>query len=202
MVRSGKDAEDRDTAFRLLTEVDHRDLVYVMREDTDLQKLISHERHICLSIQPRHRLQQLQTMFDEDPNMVGYLYRLPSQTFSRSLWICQLKDDEKAALDGVPLTLDTNVEDGFTHGESIWLHLDMIYLIITADNCKELIDDIWETMLGEKSISIPGAKAITLSWFSGNPEIMDRDLLAEKLRSAGDNVKELPEYNDACDEYM
>ena len=57
-------------------------------------------------------------------------------------------------------------------------------------------------MFDAGSISIPGAKSITLSWLSSNPDIIDRDYLAEKLRSSTDNVKELPEYNDACDVYM
>ena len=53
-----------------------------------------------------------------------------------------------------------------------------------------------------ESDSIPGAKSITLSWFSSNPEIINRDHIAEKLRSSDDDVKGLPEYNDACDVFM
>ena len=126
-------------------------------------------------------------------------------TLSCSLWICQLKDDEKAAQEGAPLTLETTVEGGFTHSESIRLHLDMISIITTEEEDmlhKKCIDEIWETMLGEGSNSIPGAKSMTLLWFSHNPDIMDRDQIEEKLRSAADNVKELPEYNDACDVFM
>ena len=68
--------------------------------------------------------------------------------------------------------------------------------------CKSYVDKIWETMLDEESETIAGAKAFTLNWFSGNPEIIDHDHLYEKLISAGDKVKALPEYNDACDVYM
>ena len=40
---------------------------------------------------------------------------------------------------------------------------------------------------------------MTLAWFSQNPDIIDRDQIAEKLRSSADNVQELADYNDACD---
>ena len=68
--------------------------------------------------------------------------------------------------------------------------------------CKSSIDKIWGTMLAEESKTIPEAKAFTLNWFSSNPEIMDHNHLYEKLISAGERVKALPEYNDACDVYM
>ena len=120
-----------------------------------------------------------------------------------------MKDEEKAALDGAPLTLDTIVEDGFTHADSVRLHLDTISLVMKEAEemlekvlVNEWIDELWKTMFDAGSISIPGAKSITLSWLSSHPDIIDRDYLAEKLRSSTDNVKELPEYNDACDVYM
>ena len=117
-----------------------------------------------------------------------------------------MKDDEKAAQEGAPLILETLVEGRFTHSESIRLHLDMISIITTEEEDmlhKKCIDEIWETMLGEGSNSIPGAKSMTLIlWFSHNPDIMDRDQIEEKLRSAADNVMELPEYNNACDVFM
>ena len=81
----------------------------------------------------------------------------------------------------------------------------IIFLIITEEESvlsKDWIDEIWETMLAKESNSIPEAKSLTLSWFIANFEIMDRDHLAEKLSTAGDNVKELPKYNEACDMYM
>ena len=208
---SRKDAENMGTAFRLLARVNHWDLAYVISEDTWTQKIISHVRHMWHSIQPRHRLQQLKMMLDEDAAGTIDQMRKTDEHFpiinvlSRSLWICQLKDEEKAALEGAPLTLDTLVEGGFSHSESIRLHLDMISFITMEEEdmlCKKCINDIWETMLGEESNSIPGAKSMTLSWFSHNPDIIDRDLIGEKLRSSAGNVKELPEYNDACDLFM
>ena len=208
---SRNETENMRTAFRLLAQVDHWELAYVISEDTLTQKIISHVRHIWYSIQPRHRLQQLKMILDEDAadtidRMRKTHEHCPiTNILSRSLWICQLKDNEKAALEGVPLTLDTLVEGGFSHSESVRLHLDMISIIITEEEDmldKKCIDEIWETMLGEESNSIPGAKSMTLSWFNHNPDIIDRDHIGEKLRSSADNVKELPEYNDACDLFM
>ena len=89
--------------------------------------------------------------------------------------------------------------------DSIRLHLDTISLVATVaegELGKRRICEIWQTMLEEEGNSIPEAKSLTLSWFVANYEIMDRDHLAEKLRCAGDNVRKLPEYNDACDVYM
>ena len=111
-----------------------------------------------------------------------------------------MKDDEKAAL-----TLDTHVEDEFTHSESIRLHLDMI--TVFANEAEEvldngLIDKIWKTMLDEKSKSIPSAKSIVLNWFIANFDIIDRKHLTKKLRSAGENVNDLSEYHNACDVFM
>ena len=63
---SEKEAENMGTAFRLLARVDHWELAYVVSEDTGSQKIISHARHIWHSVQPRHRLQQLKMMIDED----------------------------------------------------------------------------------------------------------------------------------------
>ena len=58
--------ESMGTAFRLLALVDHRKLAYVITEERWTQKIISHLRHIWLSIQPRLRLKQLKMMFDEN----------------------------------------------------------------------------------------------------------------------------------------
>ena len=204
------EAEKMATALRLLARVDHWNLTYVIEtEETFTQKIISHVRQIWHSILPRHRLQQLRMMLDEDTT-IDNLRRVDGycpdiSTFSRSLWICQLKDEEKAELEGIPLTLDTLVEGGFTYSESIRLHLETISIIMREEQemlCTKTIDNIWQTMLGEESNSIAGAKSMTLAWFNNNPDIFDRDHIGEKLRSCGDNVKELPEYNDACDLFM
>ena len=88
---------------------------------------------------------------------------------------------------------------------SIKLHLDMISIILTEEEeilDNRCVDEIWETMLGEKSTTIPGAKSVTLLWLSDNPDVFNADEIAEKLTSSPDNVKELPEYNDACDVFM
>ena len=209
---SEKEGEDFGPAFRLLARVDQRHLVYVHGQDENTQKTVSHIRHISLSIQPRHRLQQLKMLLEMllEPLTIEvirdfYDERSAHDILCHSLWVCQLKDVEKAALQGVPLTMDTLVEGGFTYAESLKLHLDVIKVLVTwpvGVMRKSYVDKIWETMLDEESETIAAAKAFTLNWFSGNPEIMDRDHLYEKLISAGDQVKALPEYNDACDVYM
>ena len=206
---SEKEAEDMGTAFRLLARINHRELVYEISEDTWTQKIISHIRYIWHSIQPRYRLQQLRMMLNEDAagtiEQIRKTCRHVIKNLCRSLWICQLKDNEKAAEEGVPLTLDTLVEGGFSHAVSIKLHLDMISIILTEEEemlDNRCVDEIWETMLGEKSTTIPGAKSVTLLWFSDNPDVFNADEIAEKLTSSADNVKELPEYNDACDVFM
>ena len=156
----GEEAEMVSTAFRLLARLNHWHLAYVISEDTYTQKIISHVRHIWHSIQPRHRLQQLRMMLDEDTaETVQHMGQIDVgvdviTVLSHSLWICQLKDGEKAALEGTPLTLDSLVEGGVSHSESIRLHLDMISFIITEKEDmleKKWIDEIWETCLLYKS---------------------------------------------------
>ena len=213
---SEKETENFGTAFRLVARVNQRRLVYVQSEDEHTQKTNSHLRHICHSNQPRHRLQQLKMLLDENvPDTVEVIRdyfqdQLACDILCRSLWVCQQWDVEQAALEGVPLTMDTLVEGGFTYVESLKLHLDVIEVLVREGGdpgtmgvmCKTYVDVIWKIMLDEESETIAGAKAFTLNWFSGNPEIMDHDHLYEKLISAGDKVKALPEYYDACDVYM
>ena len=207
---SEKETEILGTAFRLIARVNQRDLAYVQTENEHIQKMISHIRHICHSNEPRHRLQQLKILLNENvldttEDKEDYRPASPAYDFlCQSLWVCQMKDVEKAALEGVPLTMDTLVEGGFTYAESLKLHLDVIKLRLRSRGvmCKSGIDKIWGTMLAEESKTIPEAKAFTLNWFSSNPEIMDHNHLYEKLISAGERVKALPEYNDACDVYM
>ena len=211
---SGLDAEDMVTAFRLLARVDRRKLTYVIDTGFIMDKEISHIRHVWHSIQPRQRLRELNRSVEENASAWAYgQYQLrsdydPELTFLHSLRICQMKDEEKAALEGVALTLDFLVEDGITHGESVKLHLDMISMPKFLEHLdmdeppilldKRCIDEICEIMLDKESLSIAGAKSTTLSWLSSNSEIMPTAYVAEKLRSCADNVKELPEYNNAC----
>ena len=119
-----------------------------------------------------------------------------------------MKDQEKAAMEGTPLTLDTIVEDGFTHEMSVKLHLELTSLTIRDEDILDVerIDRIWKTMFeDEETKGIPGAQSIVLSWFSDNPQIIGnagQHHLAEKLKSCDDDIKARPEYNDACEVYM
>ena len=215
---SGLDAEIMVTAFRLLARVDRRKLTYVIDTGILMDKELSHIRHVWHSIQPRQRLRELKRSIQENASAWGrYIYYGqydlrpdydPESTVLHSLRICQMKDEEMAALEGVALTLDFLVEDGITHGESVKLHLDMISKPKFLEHLdmdeppilldKRCIDEICEIMLDKESLSIAGAKSTTLSWLSSNSEIMPTAYVAEKLRSCADNVKELPEYNNAC----
>ena len=121
-----------------------------------------------------------------------------------------MKDKEKAALEGTPLTLETLVEDGFTtHERSVKLHLEVISSMMLYDkgqlNRKDIYS-IWRTIFEkEATVGIPGVQSITLAWFNRNRGIITnagREHLAEKLRSCSDPVKALPNYDDACDVYI
>ena len=218
---SAKNAEEASAALRLLARVDHEKMSYA-NKDPDSQKVISHLRNIEQSIQPRYRLQQLLDMITTTATAEAAADEVIDQitafggtaTFIQSLRICQMKDKDKAALEGTPLTKKTLVEDGFTHKKSVRLHLDLI-----AEGGwevggwgwelnKEQINSIWKTMFeDEETIGIPWAQSITLAWFAwfGNRRFIDnaaRHHLAEKLRSCDEAIKALPEYNDICDKYM
>ena len=212
---SGKNAEEAGVAFRLLARVDQAQMTYAY-ERGDLQEMISHLRSIEHSVQPRHRLQQLQDLF-EDPdlregNIIGEDIddHGSNIVLIESLKICQMKDKDKAALEGTPLTLETLVEDGFTtHERSVKLHLEVISSMMLYDkgqlNRKDIYS-IWRTIFEkEATVGIPGVQSITLAWFNRNRGIINnagREHLAEKLRSCSDPVKALPNYDDACDVYI
>ena len=212
---SGKNAEEAGAAFRLLARVDQAQMTYAY-ERGDLQEMISHLRSIEHSLQPRHRLQQLKDLF-EDPdlregNIIGEDIddHGSNIVLIDSLKICQMKDKDKAALEGTPLTLETLVEDGFTtHERSVKLHLEVISSMMLYDkgqlNRKDIYS-IWRTIFEkEATVGIPGVQSITLAWFNRNRGIIDnagREHLAEKLRSCSDPVKALPTYDDACDVYI
>ena len=82
--------------------------------------------------------------------------------------MCQKLDFVSADLKGLPLTLDTLVEDHFTHEMSIRLHLDAIRLSTGEADTWDVrdIDDIWTIILR----SIPEVKSIILLWFSNKGE--------------------------------
>ena len=100
--------------------------------------------------------------------------------------MCQKMDAEKAAQEGIPLKLDTLVEEHFTHQMSVKLHLDLIALGTRAqEGSKELINILWK----ELRRSIPEVKPIILAWFSENLKIFDKEArcsLARELRSCDD----------------
>ena len=122
----------------------------------------------------------------------------------KSLEICQEKDTEKAALEGIPLKFDTFVEDRFTHEASVQLHLDMLATIKKEGGGywdKVAAQDIWEEMLN----SIPEVKPIFLDWFSENKGLLRKDPQRDvvlNLMCCDTTVKQLPGYNKACEVYM
>ena len=117
--------------------------------------------------------------------------------------MCLKLDFVAADQEGLPLTLDTLVEDHFTHEMSIRLHLDAIRLSTGEADTWDVtdIDDIWKIMLR----SIPEVKSIILLWFSNNRELFDHvghGHLAEKLRSCQEAINQLPEYESVLEAYF
>ena len=116
-----------------------------------------------------------------------------------SFWICQKTDAVEASQKGIPLKLDTLVEDHFTHEMSVKLHLDVIILITReGDICdKHTTDRLWK----ELERAIPEVKPMILSWFADNQNIIGTEArcnLAKKLRSCDDGwLRGLPEYANA-----
>ena len=209
---SAKKAEEATAALRLLARVDHGRMSYAYKHPDSL--VISHLRNIKQSIQPCYRLQQLLNMIENDgDDLFGDLYQTifdfgGTAIFIQSLRICQMKNKDEAALEGTPLTLETFVEDGFAHKESVMLHSTMIVRTQGARGGglnKEQIDLIWKTMFeDEETIGIAGVQSFTLKWLDYHKGILDnigQHHLAEKLRSCDDAVKALPEYNDICEKY-
>ena len=119
----------------------------------------------------------------------------------RSFWICQKVDASKAALKGIPLKLDTLVEENFTHEMSVKLHLDLITLTTNEGHKwnKVLIDSLWKELMR----AIPEAKPMILSWFAENDDLIGTEAsshLAKKLISCNDELlRGLPEYVNAID---
>ena len=84
-------------------------------------------------------------------------------------------DVEKASLDAVPLTLDTCVEDHFTHEACVKLHFDLIRLITLEDQAWRL----WRMDLGPDSLlweemlkSIPEVKSTIIFPLSNETEVL------------------------------
>ena len=186
---AGKSAEESSAALRLLARVDHDDLAFANTNpyvsdsvnSTLMSKVISHLRNIEVANKPRERLQRLKDLIDlcsegeakaEVLEAIDSLYPHPAP-FLKSLTVCQSLDRERATLDGVPLTLETLVEDQFTHEASVRLHLDLMRLNTWADEIwsEEKTLHLWKELLR----SIPAVKSIMLFWLTENTEMFDRE---------------------------
>ena len=205
---SGKSSEEADTVLRLLASIDHSKLAYA---NTSLQtnKVISHLRNISVVIKPRQRLQSLKDMIEaaegvSKKNILDTIndHDHEGEVYKHSLWVCQRLDEEKASGEGIPLTLDTLVEDHFTHEASVKLHLDLIRMALLDTQLwdEDLVSFLWKEMLK----CIPEVKSIMFHWFSNNRQILEnlgRYLLAKNLMSCDATLKELPGYEDALRTY-
>jgi len=213
--------EAKDVALRLLAQVDFGQMAFV-GQTWDLprrQEIISHLRNIKIAIQPRHRIKKLKAILEEDDlglirpslfisckqNILECIdeHGDDGEVFIKSLKICQKMDAKKAALEGVPLKLDTLVEDHFTHEESVRLHLSMISDIITNDTgqwTRSTVSKIWDEMLK----ACTEVKPIFMAWFSDKSNIFAKDghnCLAEMLSSCDESIKKVPGYSEACTVY-
>ena len=124
------------------------------------------------------------------------------EVYKHSLWACQRLDEEKASGEGIPLTLDTLVEDHFTHEASVKVHLDIICMTTLDSQTwdEDLVSFLWKEMLR----SLPEVKSIMFHWFSNNRNILSipgQILLAKNLISCDATMKELPGYEDALRTY-
>ena len=210
---SKKSPEEASIALRLLARLEQQYLPYNI-ETCQLEKeVISHSFNIARHIQPRSRLQKIKRAFEDTDDASRHHVMMGMVKFSEgrdvlldSLWICQKKDAEFAVFQGIPLKLDTPVEDHFTHGESVKLHLDLISLkTIEAEKWwgnmqlgKESVDRVWKELVR----AIPEVKPIILSWFINNFDIFSKDAirtLAHELFTCDEDVKKLPDYENASD---
>ena len=206
--------EANGVALRLVARVDFGQMAFVGHTPglPRRQEIISHVRNIEIGIQPRHRIQKLKGILEEDvPNQAKVKEKISEcidehknehgdeDVFIKSLKICQKMDAKKAALEGVPLKLDTLVEDHFTHEESVQLHLGMLSDIISDTDfgwTRTCVQTIWDEMLK----SIHEVKPIFMAWFRDNSKIFDVDghyWLAYKLTSCDDEIKKLAGYTEA-----
>ena len=184
---AGKSAEESSAAIRLLARVDHDDLAFANTipyvsdsiNSTLISEVISHLRNIEVANKPRERLQRLKDLIvlcpegtdkQEVLDAIDSLYPYPVP-FLKSLMVCQSLDMEKAALDGVSLSLETLVEDQFTHEASVRLHLDLMRLNTYSVMSEENTVRLWKELLR----SIPAVKSIMLFWLTENTAFFDRE---------------------------
>ena len=219
-IRKLSKEKEKDVALRLLARVDIAQMAFVGHTPglPQRQEVISHLRNIDIGVQPRHRMQKLKAIMEEDrvnildcidEAQVANRNKKNEDFFIRSLIRCQKMDGKKAALAGVPLKLDTLVEDHFTHEASVRLHLDMTCEShsdwasrqsskVAKD--KGFVTDIWGAMLN----SITEVKSIFLYWFADNPEMFEKsgqNCLSDLLLSCDDAIKQMPGYDKACNAY-
>ena len=198
----------KDVAFRLLAKVDFANMAFVgdTPDQIQQQEISSHLRNIDLVIQPRHRMQKLKTLLEEsspvDFKKVMDCIDKHGRVFIKSLQMCQKKDAEKAAQEGLPLKLDTLVEDRFTHEASVRLHLDMLVLTRSGKGAGGRIDAgcLWDEMLD----SVPEVMPIFLDWFCENPNIWRKDTqryIRGELVICAVKIGKLPGYDKAREVY-
>ena len=219
---SKKSPEGTSIALRLLARLDHKLMAYnidASRQGQEVishfqaiqgQGIISHFRNLQRAIQPRSRLQKIQTALENSYDQTrGHIldlvddYEDIANAILHSFWICQKMDAGEAARKGITLKLDTLVEDHFTHEDSVNLHLDLLSLTTREDEKwdKRTIDTLWKEMVR----AIPEVKPIILSWLVDNRNIFGKAAscnLAEKLGSCNDGgLQGLPEYANAIDAF-
>ena len=186
------------------------ELTYVVWGELTNQ-VVSHLRNIFAAINPRKRLQLLMDMVGETgvrkDLAFSSKYAIDESLFTvfdflKSLWVCQRLDLEKATQEGVPLTLDTLVEDHFTHEASVKLHLDVMGLTTWFAGTweEEHVEFFWKELLR----SIPEVQDIMLEWLGDRKEIFTRQakqLLEKKLKTSGEELKQLPGFSYALAVY-
>ena len=205
-----KSPEEGGIALRLQARLDQRRVAYNFDNSRQGQELIAHVLNLDRSIQPRSRLQKIKTAFENSHGQSKkdlldvisdyfYVEEGDLDAILKSFAVCQKKDAEMAAQKGIPLKMDTLVEDHFTHEMSVKLHLDVIaHTTAEGDTWdKGMTDILWK----ELERAIPEVKPMILSWFADNQNIIGTEArcnLAKKLRSCDDGwLRGLPEYANA-----
>ena len=218
----GRSNEDeRNIGLRMLALIDHKQLVYVDQGYNGMKQreVISHIRHIERYLQPRKHLQQLKDIterlvhqVDREPwmnqeycefrQLIGEYgeWNMDNHHFViESLKLCSVLDAEKAAEKGIPLTVDTLVEDNYTHGMSVKLHLKMVDLTFGPIlYWKKRLEEIWNVL--EKSI--PQVQNIILIWLHETfvkINVHAKEKLVRKLSTCDEDLRALPGYNSLYD---